>query len=373
MKFKSAKMKINPLNKRLCAFLFAVVFAFASVVYPLKPVRVSADAGEIAGIADFVDMAFNFSSGGVPAGWSVNGYAAYIAALWAVHTALNNPIHAGGDWDASSITAIEGKYNYNGELYPCVSSSVGNSFSPADGGVNCCRSPHFNVYVLCAGADRLNVGYSVGGSYISLRWIYYGSVSSVSIYANSSIISDYSTTNLTNNTINAEFTTDSAYPRIQDGETVWRYFTFNSPAAIAKLGSSFQLPSGSLSSGNVNSYINDVLNPYFITQYPDIEPYVYTPYVPIYPTDFVTGIPKNWTVENPQLPTATDLEFEHYEDDLTGFHPIQEIKETVDIIKAMDFWWWLTENTLDVLNLKIFYVIFLTVGVLIFIVWIIGQ
>ena len=100
---------------------------------------------------------------------------------------------------------------------------------------------------------------------------------------------------------------------------------------------------------------------------PDVTP------EPIYPSEFVTGIPKEWTVENPQIPTADDIEFNNYEQDLNEFHPIQQIKETVDIVKAMDFWWWLTEKTMDALNLKIFYVIFLTIGVLIFICWVIGQ
>lgn len=149
-------------------------------------------------------------------------------------------------------------------------------------------------------------------------------------------------------------------------------------SAVCGGGVSGTLPAGDFNGDQPWNYYNDTLLPIINTYNVDTQYIVYptgytVPESPIYPTDFVTGIPKDWTIENPQLPTASDLEFEHYEEDLTGFHPIQEIKETVDIIKAMDFWWWLTEKTLDSLNLKIFYVIFLTVGVLIFIVWIIGQ
>ena len=32
-----------------------------------------------------------------------------------------------------------------------------------------------------------------------------------------------------------------------------------------------------------------------------------TPSNPIYPTDFVTGIPKEWTIENPALPTSPQM------------------------------------------------------------------
>lgn len=355
--------------KRVCAGVLAGVVAASAVVMPVEPVPVFADAGEIAGLADFVDAAFDISSGGVPAGWSVNGYAAYIAALWAVHTSLQNPVYTGGDWDASSITAIEGKYNYNGDLYPCVSSSVGNGFSPADGGVNCCRSPHFNIYVLCAGSDRLTAGYSVGGSFVSLRWIYYGSTTSVSVNANSSVLSNYSTTNLTNNTINAEFTTFNAYPRIQDGESVWRYFTFNSPAAIAKLGSSFQLPSGSLASGNINAYILDTLNPYIINQYPDVEPYVYTPYTPVYPTDFVTGVPKDWTIINPQLPQIPDLDFQIP----TANFDCLDVSPIRQNLSGVGFWWDLLETVLDTTAFKGIFIAFAIIGLAIFVLWKLGA
>lgn len=114
-----------------------------------------------------------------------------------------------------------------------------------------------------------------------------------------------------------------------------------------------------------------------VVDYPKITEIWFEPDAPApdpeYPTDFVTGIPKEWTIENPVLPTAPALEFDNYEQDLSELQPVNTLKSISDVVRGINFWWWLTEKTLDDLSLKVFYIIFLSLAVLCFVIWYLGQ
>lgn len=365
MNIKFVKTKRNPLNNRLLSAFLGFTFALAPLPYlfSCSAIPAHADAGGYSGFTDYIS---SYATSGAASGLNSDGWAV-LAAYWMCKQCLDNPITSDGSYNINNFIGGSGRYyDASGTVHTgsiCLAASgLGNV---SDGSLPCFESDEGTITIQNPNGGDFN-NY-VEGSF--------------------TVITCSQTYTLARSTVQGELASINAPIYFGNGgsipsfpwSTVYRdSFVSSLKRATYKISGAFvtNLPSWDISPASLSVYINEVLNPYLEIQYPDTDVplYVYEPdYEPVYPSEYVTGIPKDWTIENPQLPTAADLEFEHYEEDLTGFHPIQEIKETVDIIKAMDFWWWLTEKTLDSLNLKIFYVIFLTVGVLIFIVWIIGQ
>lgn len=92
-----------------------------------------------------------------------------------------------------------------------------------------------------------------------------------------------------------------------------------------------------------------------------------TPIEPIYPTDFVTGIPKDWTIENPPLPTAPYIDFGQGDFDFSK--PSEYLEEVVNEAEALDFWWWLTEKTFKKCGVFEYFLAFITLGFAMFALW----
>lgn len=356
-------LKTKKLNKRFLSAVLGFSFALAPVPYLFSCASVpvyAADFGEFSGAVDYAvgvtgsDLYSGVTSGAIGFSWVI----AALIGIQAYSDIVDGATQQGFSAPDLSEIAFCGYYNGNGDfrkLTTCGVSGLTNLvFIYADDFNIYSTTTNSNGVTYTSGYTLAYPNYVTATDYFNDLYVGYNGMARFSLSSGS-----------------------SPYPTLLSSYSLSRFITSQSgsPDYIAKRIETVTLPQP-LSMTNANygeSYIRDVLVPYVETNYPDML-YIFEPsYTPEYPTDFVTGIPKDWTIENPQLPTAEDLGFDHYEEDLTGFHPIQEIKETVDIIKAMDFWWWLTEKTLDSLNLKIFYVIFLTVGVLIFIVWIIGQ
>ena len=119
-----------------------------------------------------------------------------------------------------------------------------------------------------------------------------------------------------------------------------------------------------------NAYIESELRPYVQTNYPE---YIYLlpdkPYEPEYPTDFVTGIPKDWTITNPQLPTMPNLSLDIPDSTLPSMDVSSELGQYTDGVR---FWWALTGWVMDTLGIKTLVIVFLIIGIAVFALFKIG-
>lgn len=155
---------------------------------------------------------------------------------------------------------------------------------------------------------------------------------------------------------------------------------FNGYPSTQLLGGSAVMPSmptsdtyPTITADNALDYIRDVLNPWAVEQSPDIEPYLLDPVEPvepIYPTgEMVQGMPKEWTVENPALPSYNlDLQL-----------PTADY-ETIDVATPIEqnatgirFWWAMLGTLLDHFGLKSLVVLACALGLFLLILTRLGR
>lgn len=372
--------------KRVCAGVLAGVVAASAVVLPVEPVKVHADAGEIAGLADFLDAAYDISSGGVPAGWSVNGYAAYVAALWAINEALDHPLSTGETVNVSSWSGVSGWFVYDGSRYPVSLCLTSDCLGVDEGGISICKSPLFDIrisfYKLNQTTFPFYIYQTLYNNTLTYRFQRYpegGSSSSVNtrfdINSNSSIfaVPSYSYS-LEYGRINALFNmkiSNGSIVEIPANAQLTDYLSFQSSSNkfIGGQGISFNFPS---QPGDLDvDYIVNQFNPYYVSLYPDIEPYIFAPYIPEYePTDdLVPGLPRDWTIKNPQLPSIPDLDFQIPTADFDSLD-VSPIRQN---LSGVGFWWDLLETVLDTTAFKGLFLAFAIIGLAIFVLWKLGA
>lgn len=92
-----------------------------------------------------------------------------------------------------------------------------------------------------------------------------------------------------------------------------------------------------------------------------------TPIQPIYPTDFVTGIPKDWTVENPPLPTSPQIDIDVPDATLPDLSGLTEYTDGVG------FWWALTGHIMDVFGIRTIVLLLIGIGVFAFVIYRLGA
>lgn len=97
----------------------------------------------------------------------------------------------------------------------------------------------------------------------------------------------------------------------------------------------------------------------------------YDPYTPEYPdpSDAYPGIPKEWTIENPQLPTSPSIGLNAYKPDLSEMNPSESIME---YDTGFDFWWWLTNQALTHTNTKTIVLLAILLGLVGYLLWHLG-
>ena len=110
-----------------------------------------------------------------------------------------------------------------------------------------------------------------------------------------------------------------------------------------------------------------------VVDYPQITEIWFEPDAPApdpeYPTDFVTGIPKDWTITNPQLPTIPDLDFQIPTADFDSLD-VSPIRQN---LSGVGFWWDLLETVLDTTSYKGLFIAFAIIGLAIFVLWKLGA
>lgn len=377
-------------NKKPLAVALGVILALAPgavIIDNLEPVPVYADAGEFAGLQDYINNVFAVDSSGNPSAlFDLQGFTAYLAALWTVNQCLQNPIYSEPVL-VSSFNTVSGEFIHNGSRYTCITGFPSEtSTSLSDGGFVCAESPLFNIHLSFAPNDGLSHTYSVSqtmantSTYVIGSWSFQRTDSSGNLHltfhgSGNGILEDAEISPSVGNTsFQIRYTFSSNLPVIPSGASVFDYLVrVRSNATylpIAGNGIRPYLPDSDSSYASLD-YISNVLNPYYINEYPDIEPYVYVPYSPEFPdpSDAYPGIPKDWTIKNPQLPTSPQIGFNAYNVDTSDFDVSATLTEYTD---GFGFWWWLTGKCLDVTNTKGIVIAAIILGLVGFILWRLG-
>lgn len=351
--------------KRICAGVSAGALAAACVIAPYDPVPVHADFGSFAGFVDYY-----YTTAGWSAASAIPGGLEVIAAYLMIKECLSNPITSDGNYDISNFTGGYGQYSHDGVLHQGMVCVPSGNYNIADGGIVI-----FNT-------DELSVSLSVPPGTNSLSAACIHSPNSTTwnnvLYADNSggfyLTPLGSFTNSGHRFLclsNAYFAVDSSGIPTWSPESLdfSRWFKNTSP----KLGGVCitNLPSWDITPDSFNTYITDTLNPYLLREYPGTDTLIYAPEAdPIYPTGDFVGIPKEWTIENPQLPTSPSIDFADADADFSIIDPSEAVS---DNSTAFDFWWWLTSNVLDRLALKSIVLLFVGLGAVSYVLWKVGR
>lgn len=127
-----------------------------------------------------------------------------------------------------------------------------------------------------------------------------------------------------------------------------------------------------ITSNNALDYVENVLNPYMEDIAPETAPYLYdpTPYEPIYPTgETVSGMPKEWTIENPALPSY-NLDLQLPTADYSAVDVATPIEQNASGIR---FWWVMLGTLLDHFGLKSLVVLACALGLFILVLTRLGR
>lgn len=130
-------------------------------------------------------------------------------------------------------------------------------------------------------------------------------------------------------------------------------------------------PSDNMTFANIDAYIQGDFRDYVVEYYPE---YIYllpepAPEPPQYDTDVVTGIPKEWTITNPQLPTSPHLDLTVPDGDFQDIDPGDTL---TGFSSGVGFWWAMVNEFLTTFHIKALALALLAVAVAIFALYKIG-
>lgn len=362
---------------RVCAGVLAGVLAASAVVMPVEPVFVYAE--DLSPAVDaFVQSVLEWASNSESI---VNldadlTYYMPIAFVRAYVVYLENAYSANVEFDLSGITYV----NYyrivsNGDIY------VSNVYLNNKSSGVCCDSPHFRFnYTFVPPSSSYTITVTPRTS-VSTSIRYYtlqASTGDSGVYTSLTVDDtfDYFISNYSTSAYSPSFTmtaTRDYIPVISSGGRV------SSSVSIGGFPKQVIFPSGNVSKASPWDYYNDLLIPYLQDTYPDFPPEYFPPayepetpdipYEPIYPTDFVTGVPKDWTITNPQLPSIPDLDFQIPTADFESLD-VSPIRQN---LSGVGFWWDLLETVLDTTAFKGLFLAFAIIGLAIFVLWKLGA
>lgn len=350
------------------AAVAAVAAAFACSSVPLVA---SADFGSFSSVEDYSNELSSIS----PELQSIPGGPQLWAVIQTVRMCLDNPVDTGGSISFTNSQTIAGYYYHDDDTTPHLVTVYGfpdnYQYHPSDGRFTVYASDEFTVEALCiTSAQNVGTRYQLASGWYSFEFVPIGERATWQVYADNYFTPlSYSLDNVT--TMTARISTSSS-PVILHPADFGLYFSPHIPSPVGGQAFTVTMPDGDLDPDNPWTYIQDSVKPYFQTNYPETEPYLPDdPWQPIYPTgETLVGIPKEWTVENPQLPTSPEIDFDPGSVDLTLYDPVTPI---VDNLESLDFWWWLTENVLDCLHLGVYVGVFVSLGIVWYILWALGK
>lgn len=131
-------------------------------------------------------------------------------------------------------------------------------------------------------------------------------------------------------------------------------------------------PAGLMSPSDIDRYLQNEFREYVIMYYPD---FIYLlpepePEPPQYSTDdIIPGIPKDWTIINPELPTSPHLDLTIPEGDFQAIDPGDTF---TGFASGVGFWWAMVNTILNTFQIKTLALALLAVAVAIFAMYKIG-
>ena len=363
------------MNKRIAAGISAGLVAGAFAISCVPPVTAHADYGDFAGYLDYVvgesSTAYASLGGGTDA-LTFAGYALLFRALYNYPDITEGWVEEGVMLPSEHI-AIAGEYQYQGVIKPGVLISYDSTVITSSG---------FSVPMFTSEDITIDIGFTYS-SPVTVRFSS-GSIpnnSAVQMFSdNYSPYLDFTTSNgFSGNTPICGLNYNNFVPNWDNslpGDGYVRHWNNLTASGIISGAQYVDIPGGDFSPGNIINVWNDSILP-DLQNRPSLEPYIpdpYTPdapYEPIYPTgDYVTGIPKDWTIEKPNIPEYPHIGFDISDADFDVIKPSEQIAEYTD---GIGFWWALTSRLLDVTNLKVIAVLALGLGVLGFVLWRLGR
>lgn len=331
----------------------------------VAPVPAHADFGEFAGAVDYftgLDSAQVLSLD--PAGFAVAG------AVFAANQALNHPITGVGAIDSSNLTTFCGVYrkrNTSSEFeYKLGTVSVySESFNASDGeGMAFLASDDYDCVCrfygtftsVKASATQNGQSFMIGlGGLGGTGLLEFHNYKNSETASTPSSYQAYSMFNV--NT----YSSPGVYYSMQDFAAL--SYQGNSRPDVIGYAKQVQMPAGTIDSDYPQILINWVNENYpeYNYLFPDVPP------DPIYPTDFVTGIPKDWTVENPPLPTSPQMDISIPEATLPDLSGLTEYTDGVG------FWWALMGHIMDIFGIRTIVLLLIGIGVFAFVIYRLGA
>lgn len=366
------------------AIAVASVLTATYIVHPLHILRINAESGatppaemvqSARDVLEFVDDSLGLVTGDPVASW--------VVALYMLQWALESDEQLSFS-PASAVTTVSGTYyNESGEQKLLVLTSYEYMASPAshETKIDCGISGDFALIYHVPYGTALQS--SFGTDPDGVRWL---QVCQGGYVTGNDVDGGfvYDTSGYMSGTVGASYALRSRPYGVDTTVTLPRgsvstyFIDFNSvyntsplmqistaPAALPEWGNM----GGSLTTEKLSDYWYNDFTPYVKTNYPDstwlVEPD--TPPESQYPSEYVTGIPRDWTVVNPPIPTSPTVDFIPNQMDFS--QPLEQIRAVRESASAVGFWWWLTDKTLNSLGLFKYFIAFIAFGIAAYCLW----
>lgn len=347
-------------NKFALVFLASALSVSSAVpVLSYEPITAHADFGSFAGYVDYY-----YTTDGWSAASAIPGGPEVIAAYLMIKECLSNPITSNGDYDISNFTGGYGQYSHDDVLHQGMICVPSGTYNISDGGIVVFNTDECSVSLSTDSSSQNLSAASIFSSGIWTNVLYADN----SHYFYITPLGSFSSAGQIFPCLhNVYFNFQSS------GIPSWSPETLNFASwlrsSTPKLGGVCisNLPSWDITPDTFDAYITDTLNPYLLREYPGTDTLIYVPEAePIYPTDFVTGVPKDWTITNPQLPEIPKIGIDKPSGDLPTI-------SLAPYAHGVGFWWALVGEILDTTALKSLCITFLGVGLLIYCLWRLGR
>lgn len=362
---------------KLTAALSGVALGVVSCLAWYDPVPVHADFGNFIGAVDYIEAV----EGADAVALSTGGGAAVAGAVIGVYLCTQNPLVLGGYYDGGSVTVISGLYKYDDTVRLGYEFFTSQQTLSSDAPFTFATAYDFEIRVSGSMSS-----YSTLVSYNNYFDTILGSTSN----SNLAISNGRGNGLFTNGSYAARGSAPNYYYRFGGSLSTsggqykdWDLYPTTSlsnifttdpvnASNVIQVTSRVTLPTGDIDPADPDTYIENVLRPWVVENYPE---YIYLlpeepqPESQYATDDIVPGIPKDWTIINPELPTSPHLDLTIPEGDFQAIDPGDTF---TGFASGVGFWWSMVNEILTTFHIKTLALALLAVAVAIFALYKIG-
>lgn len=362
------------LYKRVLCIASGSALALSMCPVLISPLDVSADAGEFSGAFDYFS---GFSSTEVH---SVPGGAVVTGIMYALDLCTRNPIHQDTVIYADSLGVVTGQF-VDGSDNSIHSGTIcfPNATFYADESIDVFTSDLFNISVSPSSVVSAFYPFSSRIDVLSYGLVYHISPVSSSLGLSAKTYPPYFSDNFASGSPSSypydiKLLVQNSSVTLNPSSSLTSHICLGgryTPGPIMGNALSVSMPSGSFTPATIDNYWSESVFPYIVNNYPECVKFIEAPYEPEYPdpSDFYPGIPKDWTIDNPQLPTVPDLDLQLPTADFDDLDPVEPITSN---LSGVSFWWDLLETILDLVDVKAFWIAIAAIGLAVFVLWKLG-